>query len=227
MVLKEEFLENLEPTIKGYLESKGYFDSKVEIKKLKDRVYIYIKEGEPVRVVDIKIDTDFDLDGIINWKKGEIFSTDKFDEIKSKINKRLLESGYCNPKVETKAYVDLKNHSAKLKYSIKKGKLCFFGDINIDKKPNDIKKEVILSRIKYKRGDIFDIRKIEDSYNSLNALDTFANVQIKYDLDKKSRYVDSNVSLEKRKKLRRYLIALGVDTEVGFRARGLWEKRNF
>ncbi len=227
LVIKKEFTKDIKSTIKGYLESIGYFDAKVDIKKSDSEIYITIKEGEPIKVIDIKINTNFNIKNIVSWRKGEIFKSSKFDDIKKEIKEKLLESGYCNAKVDTKAYVDLKSYSAKLKYNINKRDLCYFGKTKIYKKPEDIKKDVIFSRIKYREGDKFDIRKIKDSYNSLNSLNIFANIQIKYDLDKKTRYVDSNISLDKAEKLRRYLYAIGVDSEVGVRVRGMWESRNF
>jgi len=226
-IISEEFIENIKPTLKGYLENKGYFDSKVNIKKVGNKIYITINEGEPIRVSEININSDFDIKSIIDWKRGDIFSADRFDKIKSAINKKLLESGYCNAKVDTKAYVDLQKHTAKLNYNIKKGDVCYFGKIKIEKKPPSIDKKVILSRLKYSEGDRFDIQKIEDSYNSLNSLNTFANIQIKYDLDTKTKYVDSTLSLDLKDKLRRYLLGIGVDSEVGVRAKALWEERNF
>ena len=226
-IITEEFINNIKPTLKGYLENKGYFDAKVNIRRIGNSIYISINEGQSIKVIDININTNFIINSIIDWKKGDIFSSDRFDAIKSKINKKLLENGYCNAKVDTKAYIDLKLHSAKLIYKIEKGDICFFGKIIIDKSPSDIKRDVIYSRIKYKEGDIFNIRKIENSYNSLNSLNTFADLQIKYDLDKKTKYVDSIVSLDKKKNLRRYLIAVGIDSEVGIRGKTLWEKRNF
>ncbi len=226
-IITKDFIENIKPTLKGYLENKGYFDSKIDLKVIGNKIFLSIDEGEAIKVVDIKIDSNFDIQSIVDWKIGDIFSSERFDKIKSSIKKRLLEEGYCNAKVDTKAYINLHNHSAKLKYDIDKKDICYFGKIYIQKRPKDIKKEVILSRIRYKEGDRFDIRKIEDSYTSLNALNTFADIQIKYNLDTKSKYVDSTISLDKRSKLRRYTLALGVDSEVGLRGKLMWERRNF
>jgi len=226
-ILTQEFVDNIKPTLKGYLDSHGYFDAKFNIDKRGNIIYLSIKAGKPVRVENIKIDSNFKVKNLINFKKGDIFLSEKFDKIKDKIETKLLENGYCNAKIDTKAYIDLNRHSANLKYSIDKNYLCYFGDINITKKPYDIKSDVILSRIAYKKGEVFDIRKIQDSYNGLNALKTFANLQIKYDLDKKSKFVDTSIELDKKEKLRRFTLAFGLDSEIGLRVKSLWEKHNF
>jgi len=226
-ILKEEFVKNIKPTLKSYLENHGYFDAKFNVEKYNDIIKISINEGEPVRVTKITINSDFDIKNIINWKRGEIFKSKKFVDIKDKIINKLLKNGYCNYKLNTKAYIDLKAHSAKLKYNLKHNEVCYFGKVNIIKKPKDIKADVIYSRLKYKEGDRFDIDKIEDSYNSLNALNTFANLQIKYSLDDNNKTIDTDLSVNTREKLKRYMLAIGYDSELGTRVKGLWERRNF
>ncbi len=225
-IIKEQFLKNLKETLKSYLENKGYFDAKIEIIKNGDIVKVIINEGEPVRIKDIKIDSNFEIKDLITFKIGDIFEADKFVEIKDKIINRLLENGYCKYKLKTKAYIDLKKHSAKLLYKLDKDGVCHFREIKIVKHPKDISKDVIYSRIKFRKGDRFDIRAINESYSSLNQLNTFANIQIKYNFDN-NRSVDTNVSLDKREKLKRYLLAIGYDSVIGMRFKGLWERRNF
>ena len=225
-IIKEQFLKNLKETLKSYLENKGYFDAKIEIIKNGDIVKVIINEGEPVRIKDIKIDSNFKIKDLITFKIGDIFEADKFVEIKDKIINRLLENGYCKYKLKTKAYIDLKKHSAKLLYKLDKDGVCHFGEIKIVKHPKDISKDVIYSRIKFRKGDRFDIRAINESYSSLNQLNTFANIQIKYNFDN-NKSVDTNVSLDKREKLKRYLLAIGYDSVIGMRFKGLWERRNF
>ncbi len=227
-LLPEEFVDNISETLKGYLENKGYFDAKFTIKKESERIVISIIEGEPIRVRSIDISSDIDLKNIVDWKRGDIFAAKRFEKIKDSINNLLLEEGYCRADVTTKAYVDLKMHSAKLLYKIKRGKLCYFAKPQIIHKPDDIDEKVILSRLKYYPGDRFNIHKIEESYNSLNSLNLFANIQIKDNLqDSNSTLVTTKISLDKKEKLRHYMLSLGYDTDVGLRVKGSWQKRNF
>ena len=226
-ILKESFLSNVESTLKTYLENKGYFDAKFSVNKDANIVNIDINEGEPIKVTNVNIDSNFNIKKLIVLKKGDIFEANKFVEIKDEIVTKLLENGYCKYKLKTKAYVDLKLHTAKLNYNLDKNSVCHFGKITIAKHPKDIKKDVVYSRLKYKEGDRFDIRAIGDSYNSLNSLNTFANLQIKYSLEDSNKTIATTVSLDKRDKLKRYMLALGVDSEIGARIKGSWERRNF
>ncbi len=226
-IIKENFVKNLNQTLKNYLENKGYFDAKFTIDKNGDTITVNITEGEPIKIVSININSNFDIKKLITLKKGDIFEANKFSDIKDSIITTLLENGYCKYKLETKAYIDLKKHSAKLKYKLNKDDICHFGKITIIHSPKDISKDVIYSRLKYKKGDKFDIRAIENSYNSLNSLNTFANLQIKYSLEDSNKTINTTVSLDKRDKLKRYMFAIGADSEVGLRVKGLWERRNF
>jgi len=225
--LPQEFVKNIETTLKGYLENNGYFDAKFKVKKGTDTITVDIKEGEPVKVTSVTIKSDIDLSDIITWKKGEIFAVTKFENIKDRLNTKLLEEGYCNAELFTKAYVDLKRHSAKLVYKIKKGHICYFAKPQIVKKPKDIKEDVILSRIKYKEGERFDVRKIVQSYNSLNSLGVFTNILIKDSLIDGNKSVATKVFLDKKEKLRRYMLSLGYVSDIGLRTKASWEKRNF
>jgi outer membrane protein assembly factor BamA len=225
--LPQEFVENLDTTLKGYLESKGYFDAKFTIHRTDDRIIIDIKEGQPVRVTKIVIESDIDISKFISWKEGDIFAAERFENIKDKIATKLLQDGYCKADLSTKAYVDLLKHSAKLEYRIKKGVVCHFEKPTIEHKPDDITEDVILSRVKYHEGERFDIRKIEESYNSLNSLGVFGNIQIKDNVLENRNSVETKIFLDKKEKLRRYMISLGYATDLGMRAKGSWEKRDF
>ncbi|HHD74386.1 MAG TPA: hypothetical protein ENL00_00985 [Nitratifractor sp.] len=176
--LPQEFVENLDTTLKGYLESKGYFDAKYTISRTADRILINISEGEPIRVSKVLFESDIELGNLISWKEGDIFATERFEKIKDATATKLLQDGYCKAELSTKAYVDLAQHSAKIEYKIKKGKVCLFAKATIVHKPDDVSDDVILSRVKYHEGERFDIRKIEQSYNSLNALGVKKNVMV-------------------------------------------------
>ncbi len=226
--IKRRFLENIEDSLKNYLEGLGYFKYSIDIKRYDDNktVVLNIKPGRVVKVKDIKVDSDYNIKKYIIFKVGSNFEPQKFLEIKDNIKNALLNDGYCQYKLDTKAYVDIDNFSAKLKYFLKKGPICHFGTLTIEHKPKDINKKVILSRIKFKKGDRFSTNLIKRSYSALNSLNTFANIRLSYEIDKNSTIVNTYLSLDKRKYLRRYTLSLGADSEVGARFKGSWEKRN-
>ncbi len=225
-LISQKFLKVINESIKNFMQSYGFFNYKIKIKKYNKVVKLIINEGKPIRISDIQIDSDFNIKNLITLKRGEIFSPKKFLEIKDNIIKKLMEDGYCQYKLNTKAYVDLKKYSAKLKYFLRKNKICYFGKIKIDKKPKNISKSIIISRIKFRRGDRFSTKKIEESYIALNKLNIFANINIIYNLDKNRSIVDTSISLDKREKLKRIEFAIGYDTILGTRLKAYWENRD-
>ncbi len=226
-VLSKKFIATLRPTIKGFLEAQGYYDYKVNIAQGKKKIVIKINKGKPIKVSKITIESNFPIKKLISFKKGDVFSSIKFSSIKEDIINRLLENGYCHYQLNSKAFVDLEKKVAALFYKLKKGPLCQFGSIIIEKKPKDIDKKIILSRLQFKSDEKFNIKKIEQSYKALNALNVFSDINIAYEINKNSLKVPIKIAVTKKEKLKRYLLAIGADSEIGFRFRGLWEKRNF
>ncbi|NPA50990.1 MAG: hypothetical protein GXO02_05115, partial [Epsilonproteobacteria bacterium] len=223
--IDRKFLEMLKPTIKGWLEENGYYKAKIDIEKSKDLVKVYIKENRPIRVKEIKVDSDIDVTNIVTFKVGDIFSAKKFIDIKGKLKEYLLNKGYCNYKLDTKAYVDLEKFSAKLRYFIRHNDICHFGKTTIIKKPKNIPDRVIYSRLYMQKGKKFTLERIKKSYEALNSLNLFSQIDITY--DKNGSIIYPKVAVEKNSKLKRYMLAFGYESEVGFRFKGEHEWRNF
>ena len=224
--ISETLLASISDTLRGYLDSKGYYDATFKIIKNGNRVIIKIDEGEPVRVKRIEINSDYPIRDIVEFKKGDIFETEKFSQIKSAIKDRLLKDGYCSYDLNTKAYVDLEKRSVDLVYKLKKGDLCRFGNTTIVEKPQGIPDRVILSRLRYKEGDIFTTEKINETYNAISQLGVFSRVLI--DTNKKFfNVVPPEIHTALKDKLHRYTIAVGYDSKVGMRAKATYNHYNF
>jgi len=218
------------PTVKGtlrdFLDSKGYYDAKISVSKHSKLLSVNIKEGNPVLVDKIEIESDFDIDKIVRFKKGQHFEAAKFISIKSNIKESLMKSGYCRYKLDTKAYVDLSRHSVALKYIVDKGGLCYFGDTTITSKPENISNRVIESRLQYKKGEVFSTAKITRSFDMLNQLDAFGSGTVA-PVDYDSNIVPIEVALSKKENLNVFRGGVGYDTAVGMRAQLFYERRNF
>jgi len=224
--IAEALIPSIEDTLRGYLDSRGYYDATFKISDTPQKITIKIDENRPVTISSISIESDFPLENLITFKKGEPFDTDRFTSVKESIKKELLDRGYCSYDLDSKAYVDLEKHSVDLKYRLHKGDLCHFGKTTVVKKPDDIPEEVILSRMAYEEGDVFSTEKINDSYTNLNKLGAFGQTLI--DTDKKFfNVIPPEVSATPRNKLHRYMIAGGYDSEVGARLKATYDHYNF
>jgi len=212
-------------SLRGYLDSKGYYDATYTIKNLPGKVIITIHEGKPVIVSDINVSSDFPIQDEITFDKGDPFETEKFSTIKSKIKSALLKEGYCSYDLDTKAYVDLDKRSVDLVYRLKKGDLCHFGNTTVVEKPKEIRDAVILSRMRYRPGDLFTTERVNESYAALNGLGIFGQTLI--DTDKKYfNVIRPEVHAKLKEKMRRYTISAGYDSVAGFRIKGTYDHYN-
>jgi len=224
--LKVSLLDGLSDRLRGFLDSKGYYDATFTVERKGDTVLITIQEGRPVTVSEINISSDFPIRDLVTFSRGEPFETEKFVSIKSSIRKALLKEGFCSYDLETKAYVDLDRRSVSLLYRLAKGDPCFFGNTTVVKKPEDLSDDVILSRMRYRPGDRFSTERVRESYAALNQLGIFGqtliNTEIKY-----FNEVRPQVSAVYKQKMRRYTLMAGYDTRSGFRVRGAYDHFNF
>ncbi len=221
-----KLIDLIPDTLRGFLDSKGYYDAEFKIKKSSKKITIIIKENRPLRVKDINISSDFPIKKYITFSRGDSFETERFINIKSRIKSELLHKGYCSYDLDTKAYVNLKSRSVNLVYRLKKGGLCHFGKTTIVKKPKGLRDGVILSRLRYREGDLYTTERVNESYRALNELGMFGRVVI----DTQKKYfnrVQPEIYTQAKDKLHRYSVALGYDSIVGFRVKANYNQFNF
>ncbi|HHH51146.1 MAG TPA: hypothetical protein ENK76_02095, partial [Campylobacterales bacterium] len=163
--INELYIPKLDEIFRLYYQKEGFYEANISHKIDNRGIHFFIKENRYIKVKNIEITTDFDIDDLIEIKKGNRFRAELFTNTKSNIKKRLLQKGYCNYDLDTKAYINLKNYSTNIVIKLKKGKICHFGKINISGS-GGIDDDVIKSRLNFKAGDRFDIEKIKDSYTA-------------------------------------------------------------
>ncbi len=223
--IQEKLLPTLEASLRGYLDSAGYYDAAFTVKKTDKEVVVTIFENQPVKVYDINITSDFDIKEEVSFKKGEIFSAKQFVAVKGSIIEKLLNNGYCSYDLESKAYVDLELHRVDLKYHLKKNGVCTFGKVSI-KGSEDIKDGVIVSRVRAREGTRFNKALISQSYEALYALDAFEMVTINYDR-KFYNVVPVDIEVTETTKPWYFIGGVGYDTNVGPRVRAEITRKNF
>ena len=230
--IAEEVIPSVADTLRSFLDSKGYYDAKIHLQNDTDRLKVTIDEGKPVLVGDLQIDTDFNIPPVADFQKGTRFEAAKFVRIKEEIKALLMKAGYCNYQLDTKAYVDLDKRTVTLKYLLRKGELCYFGETKIVSKPEDISEKVIRSRLRYKKGGVFSTEKISRTFSALNGLDAFGSGTVapkeEHEEDKELRSViPMEVSLSPKEKPNLFMGGVGYDTALGMRMKLYYERRNF
>ena len=211
----------------SYLKSEGFYQAKVTVTSMGDGVNIDVHEGRPVVISQIKIDSNYDLSKLVTFEKGERFKADKFVKIKSDIKRELLESGYCHYKFKTKAYIDTDAYDVTVEYGLDKGELCYFGDTSFKGQQKNVSTDVLKSRLRYRRGDLFDTRKIDSSIAVTNNLDIFETVSLSPADDQNSSVINMELVATPKEKLSVIKVGVGYDTSVGPRAQFFYDRMNF
>jgi translocation and assembly module TamA len=224
--IPRELIPAISDTLRGYLDSKGYYDATYRVEVSGSGVRVVIDENRPVTVAEINVSSDFPIDEYISFERGEPFETDTFTTVKSRIKSALMKEGYCSYDLDTKAYVDLDKRTVDLVYRLKKGDLCRFGNTTVVSKPEDLREAVILSRMRYRPGDIFTTERVNESYAALNRLGIFGQTMINTEI-KYFNEVRPQVSAQYKEKMHRYTLSAGYDSEVGMRVRGTYDHFNF
>lgn len=223
--IKDKLLPTLEPSLKSFYDSEGFYDANFTISETNTTVSVTISENKPVRVRDINISSDYNISSLINMKKDDIFRAETFISIKSKIIVQLLKDGYCSYDLESKAYVDLDLHTVDLRYDLHKGGVCTFGKLTTSGLET-IDENVINSRVKAKEGERYSTDLIQDTSNKLYGLSAFDSILI--DVDRKFyNVVPVDIKFTEMEKPYHLETGAGFDTYVGMRVHGEITKHNF
>ncbi|BAF72526.1 autotransporter assembly complex protein TamA [Sulfurovum sp. NBC37-1] len=223
--IKDKLLPTLSATLRNYFDSEGYYDAKFKIKQDKTTVEVSVKENKPVLVNDINVSSDYDIGEIITFHKGDVFKAKEFIRIKNKIAEEMLKQGYCSYDLDTKAYVDLEKHTADLKYVLKKGGVCTFGNVTVYGNKT-IDADIIKSRVRAREGERFNLERVKDTYDSLYGLQSFDSVLVSVDR-KFYNVVPVDIAVKEMQKDYHFEAGAGYDSYVGARVHGQAIKHNF
>ncbi len=216
---KKEFIRLL----RKFYKSKGFYKVEVNSTTNKDKLTLNITENEAIQINNIKIKSDYSLSDY-SLKNGEEFSTIKFKDSKSEIQSLLLNDGYAKHSLDVKAYANLKDYKVDIEINLLKGEISKFGDVNIS--GVDVNKHFFEDKIMFKKGETFNLKKLQNSSRNLYKSDVFENIALNFNLDINSTEIPIHIHL--REKLRRVLKAsIGFDTDKGLRGGVSWLHRNF
>lgn len=223
--IADKLLPILQPSLKSFYDSEGFYDASFTIRKTDTTVFVNISENKPVKIIDISINSDHDISPLITFQKEDIFKAKTFITIKAAIIQQLLKEGYCSYNFDPKAYVDLDNHTVKVEYTLQKGEICKFGKLTVNGLES-IDEEIVKSRVRATEGKNFSTDRINETLINLNSLDVFDSVLV--DADKKFyNVVPIDITVRETSKPYHVEAGAGYDTYVGARVQGEIVKKNF
>lgn len=221
----KDTIESLRENLADFYESKGFFESTVNVLEQNDKAVFDIHEGTRIKISSLNANSPFYIKNMIAFREGEYFDADGFVKSKDNIKRYLLENGQPKTKFDAKAYIDIEKYEARLDFNVSNLTKSNFANISITPLEN-IEKDHILKKLEFKSGQTYDIRKVEESYKNLYAVGVFESVVIKPDLgsDGDDVPMDINLTIGKQKS---YKIGVGYDTDEGLRAKAGWLHKNF
>lgn len=211
--------------LKKYYASLGYYRASFTSKTTSDKIIIHIEKNAPIRIASIKVAPDREYQKLLPFKVGDIFRTDKFKASKKKIERYMLENAHPKYSFDAKAYVHLDTYRVDLVYHVDDNISCTFGDTTISGQGNVIK-EIIEDAITYKKGNPFDIRELEKTYDNIYEYGIYDYIAVEPKLDQNGSVVPIDISLKTgdTKFLR---TNIGYDTDEGARGGFRWTDKNF
>ncbi len=212
-------------TLKKYYESLGYFRVEITPVVKQDRIVLKIKKKEPIRIASIRVHPDSNYSRLVGFKKGDIFRTDRFKASKERIERSLLEHAHPKYRFDAKAYVHLDTYHVDLDYLVDKNISCTFGDTSISGQ-GKVKKEIIEDAITYKKGNPFDIRELEKTYDNIYEYGIYDYISVEPVLDRNGSVVPVNISL-KTGDTKFLKTNIGYNTDLGARGGIRWTDKNF
>lgn len=222
--INEKLIPSLHESLEYFYKSEGFYHTSIQKDETNSSVVFKIDEGKSILINSIYIESDEDIENLISFEKGDRFRTLEFTGIKKDIKTMLLEHGYCNYQLDTKARIDIEKNSVNIIYKLRKNRPCKFGKISIST-PKNIKEKIVRSRLLFKESDRYSLEKVNRTYSRISGLEAFDGIQL--DFNKEDDTIDVGVSLREKEKKTRIELGVGYETDIGPRGILRYERRNF
>ncbi len=218
-------LDEYKSKLKDYYESLGYFKAKIYPKIKDDKIVIEIEKNKPIKIAILKVAPDRKYAKLTAFKKGDVFRTDAFKKSKENITRYMMENAHPKYGFDAKAYVHLDSYKVDLDYHVDENQTCFIDDTAISGQ-GDVKKEIIEDAIVYKKGEKFDIRKLEETYDNIYEYGIYDYIAVEPKLDQNGTNVPISIAL-KTGETKFLKTNIGYSTDLGARGGISWTDKNF
>ena len=220
---ESEDIEVCVKNIKEYAHSMGYYESEVTASTDEDTIYIHIKKNRPIKVASLQINPEFKKFSLVH--EGKRFRTKDFTQTKKKIGSYLEEHGYPTYTMKAKALVDLDLYRVDVNISVNKGQKRFFSKTDINNS-SEVDDELILEKIVYEEGELYNVLKLEESYENIYQLGVFDKIEMEPDFNTSDGLTPIDLTLEQGK-TKEFVSHIGYDTEEGARGGVEYVDHNF
>lgn len=234
----EEILKDDMIRIKNLYHKNGYYDASADYKlkysedKNSVEITINIKEGKPVILSELNLNYKAELGEPIRkkivksipLKVNKTFSQLNYEVTKNLILNILSDDGYPKAEVLGEALVNRREKRVKASFNIIPGRRYKFGVIKIEGNEK-VKTSLIKREILYKIGEVYSLKKVNDTEAKLFQLGFFRSVIIDTNFNDQELIADTIIRVSERKQ-GTVKIGAGFGTEDKLRGQVIWIERN-
>jgi translocation and assembly module TamA len=211
---EKEDVDEFKTSLIHYANSMGYYNAEVMVKFEGDTIFLSLVKNNPIKIASIEINEGLREYSLL--EKGKRFRSIDFTETKQAIVNFLEQNGYPSHKMKAKAYVNLELYQVDINISVNQGTQRFFSETTL-KNETKIDNELIEQELNYQEGDLYNILKLEESYENIYQLGVFETIDFNVDLNETSQSVPIAITLTEGK-TKEFTSNIGYDTEDGIRA---------
>ena len=221
----DDEIKEYKKLLKEYFQSFGYYKVAIDHEIKPDRIILNIEKNEPIRVHSISVKPSNEMQKLVEFKKGDIFTTDGFTSSKSSIERYMLENAHPKYGFDAKAYVDLEDYQVKLDFMVDKNGSYNFGNTTVEGRTN-VLEDIIREQISYTEGKPFNILDLEYTYDRLYELGIYDYILVEPNLESNKTNLPMNIQLKKGET--KFLkSSVGYNTDTGARGSFSWIDKNF
>ncbi len=227
--------------------ARGYYDAHARagrvIKTAQNhvRVEIWVDEGEPVRVADVRFTLDgshdaFDAKDDAAMRRGaraihreKPLDEDKLADAEKKLRHALEDRGYAKVRVESKAEVDLASHRAIVTFRVTPAERCVNGDVRLVGL-GALPEHAVRRTLELDRGAPYTRTALDDAERRLLDLGVVSSVKAHVDVANAPYGVAPIVVEIEPSKIHELQLGGGFELDVldlDTHLKGIWRDRNF
>ncbi len=220
---ESEQIEDFEANLKKYAQSMGYYRAKISSSTNEDTIYVTIEKNRAIKVSLVEMPREFKTFAL--FEKGERFKTTDFTATKNKISDYLSQHGYPTFQMNAKAYVDLDAYNVEVNISVEKGEKRYFSTTELNNSTK-IDNTLIEEQIVYEAGELFNVLKLEESYENIYQLGVFEEIKMRADFNNTEAKAPIYIALEEGE-TKEFASNIGYDTQDGARGGVEYIDHNF
>ncbi len=223
-IFEEKQIDGFVKNLIKYAHSMGYYHAKVFQKTSKDTIILNIQKNKAIKISSLTLDPEFKR--FAKVKQGKRFRTTDFTETKKKIARYLEENGYPTYSMNARAEVDLDLYKVTITIKIDKGEKRYFGETDVNNS-SKIDNELITKQIVYKKDELYNVLKLEESYDNIYRLGVFSKIQLQPEFNQSKQGITPvRIALEEGE-TKEIISRLGYDTQDGARGAVDYIDHNF